>query len=260
LAASARFAALVQGPESDLPLDEAALLLAAHGDPALDVGAALGGLDALAARVPSPTAAGVRSLLFGELGLRGNRADYGDPRNSYLHLVIERRLGIPITLALAVIVVGRRVGVTFEGLGMPGHFLARGEGVIIDPFDGGRELDEAGCATVFRGLFGPDAVFAPELLAPVGPRAILARMLANLRQSFAGRGDRRGLEWSTRLALDIPGLPPAEVGELARLLTNLGRFAEAADALERLAATPAVPPGESTRLRATAASLRARLN
>ena len=181
-----RFHALVQGPEAALPLDEAALLLAAHAEPDLDVARQLARLDGVAARCPERSVDGVRTLLFGELALQGNVDDYDDPRNSFLDQVLDRRVGIPISLSVLTIEVGRRVGVAFEGIGLPGHFLVRpvGDPVhLMDPFHHGRLLDVDGCASLFQSLYGPAAPFSPSLLVPVGPRQILARMLANLKNN-----------------------------------------------------------------------------
>jgi len=258
LTVTERFVALVEGPEDTLPLDEAALLLAAHAEPKLDVAAQLARLDGLAERVTRPTAPAVTGLLFGEIGLRGNSEEYGDPRNSFLDQVLDRGLGIPISLAVVTMEVGRRVGVVFDGVGMPGHFLVRSEGVLMDPFRGGRVLDIAEAEALFRALHGPEAPFSPSLLAATGRRAILARMLANLRGSYAERGDAAALVWVARLLVAIPGTPRAAKVDLARLLVNLGNFTEAGDVLEQLAATAGGE--EQQRLRSRAAALRARLN
>jgi regulator of sirC expression with transglutaminase-like and TPR domain len=258
--ATERFTALVELPEADLPLDESALLIAAHANPELDVAAQLARLDAVADRLPDASAAGVASLLFDELGLRGNADDYTDPRNSYLDQVLDRRLGIPISLAVLMMEIGRRAGVTIEGIGMPGHFLVRGDGELRDPFRGGRPLGVSECEELFHGLFGTDAPFSADLLAPTGRHAILARMLANLRNSYAKRGDTRALSWVARLRLAIPGVSPTELAELSRLLANLGRFDEAAGALEELAASDTVTRDTATELVSRARTLRARLN
>jgi regulator of sirC expression with transglutaminase-like and TPR domain len=258
--ATQRFVELVQGPEKHLALDEASLLLAAHADPDLDVAGQLRRLDALGASLGEPSAAGVAALLFEHLGLQGNGEDYTDPRNSFLNQVLDRRLGIPISLAVLMIEVGRRAGVALEGIGMPGHFLVRGDGEVRDPFQGGRPLDQAGCAALFQAIHGPGARFAPAMLTPVGPRVILARMLANLRQSYISRRDPGALEWVVRLRVAIPGVPSSELVDLARLLADLGRFAEAAKALDDLGVTGVLSAQDSAKLHARAVALKARLN
>ena len=254
------FVALVQGPENALALDHAALLLAAHASPDLDVGAQLDRIDELAARCPEPTLDGIRRLLFQDMGFAGDFDDYSDPRNSFLDQVLDRRRGIPISLSVLMMEVGRRVGVPLEGVGLPGHFLVRHAGtpgVVIDPFHGGRLLDADQCAELFSTLFGEAATLPASMLEAARPRAILARMLANLKHSYVDRRDPASLIWVSRLRAAIPGVAPKEMAELAQALVNMGRFGEAADALEELAAAGV---GGAEQLRHQAVTLRARLN
>jgi regulator of sirC expression with transglutaminase-like and TPR domain len=258
LTVTARFISLVQREEDSLPLDKAALLVAAHAEPGLDIGAQLTRLDRLAARVRDLTPAGVVDLLFGELGLRGNNEDYGDPRNSFLDQVLDRGVGIPISLAVLTIEVGRRIGVGFEGVGMPGHFLLRSDGVLRDPYRQGQVLELEQAESLFRATHGSGVAFSPTMLARTGPRAILGRMLANLRNSYAARGDAAALGWVAQLRVAIPGVPRSQRADLARLLVNVGRFSEAADVLDQLATSAAEEAGRQLRARATL--LRARLN
>jgi regulator of sirC expression with transglutaminase-like and TPR domain len=258
LTVTRRFIAQVQRPEAELALDTAALLIAAHAEPDLDVEFQLRRLDGLATMVSQATPAGVIDLLFGRLGLRGNDEEYGDPRNSFINHVLDRGVGIPISLAVLTMEVGRRAGVTFEGVGMPGHFLLRSEGELIDPYRGGRRLEVGDAETLFRRVHGDAASFSPAMLSTTGPRAILGRMLANLRNCYAERGESTALAWVARLRVAIPGLPRAERADLARLLVNVGQFAEAGDVLEQLAGSAG--DAEGRRLRARASLLRARLN
>jgi len=251
-----RFEKLVAGDDDAVPLDEAALLIAAHAYPELDVAAELGRLDALADRCPGDELDVLLEYLFGECGFTGNRLEYYDPRNSFLNEVVRRRLGIPITLAVVAIEVGRRVGLPLLGVGMPGHFLVRYGPVLVDPFTGGRRLSEADCRTLLAANGGVE--LDPSYLAPVGPRAILARMLANLKQVYLQTSDARSLEWVVALRTVIPGVDPAELAQLSRIRVNLGKFAEAADALERLAAIS--DPAQTERIQMRARLLRARLN
>lgn len=219
-----RFLALVEGPEEELGrrLDEAALLIAAHANGTLDVDDYLGRLDRLAATCIDATANGVVMHVFGTLGFAGNTADYHDVRNSYLDQVIDRRLGIPITLAVVAISVARRVGVTLEPVGMPGRFLVRhrlldgtGPPVLIDPFVG--EIVSASvCQDRFRELFGRTAAWEDSYLDPTPPRAVVARILANLRSVALGRGDLALLEWVVRLRGLIPGTDPEDTRDLRR--------------------------------------------
>jgi regulator of sirC expression with transglutaminase-like and TPR domain len=257
---TARFAELLAGPESAVSPGEAGLLIAAHAHPGLDVDERLRAFDELAARAPAEPGALARHL-FVEEGFAGNRLDYGDPRNSYLDDVLARRLGIPITLSVVMIEVGRRVGVGVEGVGMPGHFLVRTNGAELepryfDPFDQGAELSSDGCATRFAELH-PEATFHPRFLDPVGSRAIVTRMLANLEQTLLGR-EPSAVVWVTRLRLLVPDLPAAMRRQLAARLGSLGAFSAAADVLDELAGESASTA--STGDEAAARALRARAN
>ena len=257
-----RFAELVQGPEPAIPLDEAVLLVAAHAEPALDVGAELGRLDDLAAGVPAPTLAALRHHLFVDLGFAGNDVDYHDPRNSFLNAVLDRRTGIPISLSILTIEVGRRIGVPLGGVGMPGHFLVRDErdpDLFLDPFARGAVLDRGGCEARFRAIAGPAAVFDPSFLEPVGARAILGRVLANLRTIYVGAGDSDALAWVLRLRVALPDVARTERRSLASVLATKGRFLEGAEQLELLA-TEVADEASAAQARAGAARLRAKLN
>jgi hypothetical protein len=229
-----RFEALVRGPEPAIPLDELTLLVAAHAEPGLDISRWLGTLDDIAARCSDHSFAGLLHHVSVE-GFSGNRDDYYDPRNSYLHHVIERRTGIPITLSVVTIEVGRRLGVPVVGVGMPGHFLVRDgldEFSFADPFDG-RLLDRDGCEQAFAET-QPDLPFDASHLAPVGSRSIVARLLANLKGIHLARRDRRALAWVLALRVAVPGVPLEERRELASALAADGRFLEAAAVLDRL--------------------------
>ncbi|MFN0093052.1 MAG: SirB1 family protein [Acidimicrobiales bacterium] len=257
--ATASFWALV-APDGPATLDEGALLIAAHAYPELDVARELGQLDQLAEKSTGATLDALCQLLFDDLGFTGNTAAYYDPRNSFLNDVIERRTGIPITLAVVMIEVGRRIGVGLDGVGMPGHFLVRtrAEPVeFVDVFAGGRRMDAAGAQQVFAALAPPGAPWDPAYLNPVDSRAILARILGNLKGRYRSDKDRRGLEWVLRLRSRIPGVPLSERQELAAVLAALGRFDRAAAELELLAELSPEAKGDH---QAAAARLRANLN
>ncbi len=253
-----RFAELVAGPEEELVLDEAALLIAAHARPDLDIGAELKLLDRLAAGIPEGTLAEWRRHLFVDLGYSGDLSRYHDPSNSFLDEVIRRRRGLPITLSVLGMEVGRRVGLRLQGIGMPGHFLVKGgPDVYVDPFDGGRVLDREECVERFRAVNGPRAAFRASYLEPVGPRAILGRMLNNLNAVYAGRGDVAALTWVFELRRALPAAGPGEAREWARTLGATGRYLEAAAELEALAEAH---PREADILEAEASAFRAHLN
>ena len=135
----------------------------------------------------------LNGLLFDEEGFVGNETRYEDPRNSFLHDVIARRTGIPITLAVVYIDVGRRAGLTLEGINFPGHFLVRAprvlndtssDDLIVDPFHRGALLSDDDCEQILRRHLGNDAVFSRDLLAAAHKRHILARMLTNLKRLY----------------------------------------------------------------------------
>ena len=254
----ARFADLVTRPDDEIPLDEAALLIAAHARPDLDVAAELGRIDELAAGCKEPTLDALVHHLFAEEGFRGNTEEYQDPDNSYLDQVLRRRLGIPITLSVLTMEVGRRLGLALDGIGMPGHFLvgSRAEpGTYLDPFGGGRRLDVAGCQAIYASLGGSG--WDESYLAPVGARSILTRMLLNLQGIFLP-SDLRSAAWVLELRLTIPGLTVADRLGLARALGSLGRFGAAANELDRVAAD--LPADEAATVTAEATGLRARAN
>lgn len=258
---TARFVRAIGHRPGDVRLDEAALAIAAHADPGLDPAAALAELDALAERATPGGPEAIVAFLFGEEGFAGNARDYYDPANSYLHEVLRRRVGIPISLATVALEVARRREVPLVGVGMPGHFLLAAPDVEdrwFDPFAGGRVLDLDGVAGAYRAALGTMEGFHPGRLREVDGHQHVLRMLANLRNTFAARGDRAALRWVVQLRTLVPGAPREERAELAQLLVGEGAFLPAAVELERLADDMGGELGE--RYRGSAARLRARLN
>lgn len=152
-------------------------------------------------------------FLHREEGFRGNRKEYEDPRNSYLHEVLSRRRGIPITLAIVTIEVGRRIGVPMHGISFPGHFLARATGpvdLLVDAFSG-CTLDDDECGQMMKRALGPDAVFDRSRLEAATARDVLVRMLGNLKNVFvAQQSYARAAECCERMLLAAPEL----IGEL----------------------------------------------
>jgi regulator of sirC expression with transglutaminase-like and TPR domain len=223
------FAALVSRPDEELAprLDEAALLVAAAGQDhdVAWVGGQLERLDDIAAACPDDLAA-LLSALFGEdgMGLRGDVEGYADPENSFLDQVIDRRRGIPITLSILAMAVGRRVGVPLVGIGMPGHFLVRHEGlprVMIDCFAGGRRLTSGDCEAIVQQIHGPEAGFDLAWLDPTPPRDIVVRVLTNLRQRALATGDVHLLGWVAPLRSSVPGIGDGDLRLLAHLRSRL---------------------------------------
>jgi regulator of sirC expression with transglutaminase-like and TPR domain len=197
------FAHVVSRPEVDIDLAQAALLIGADEYPTLDTRHYLAMLDHLgrvAAQkldAPGPRSAEDRvralsSWLYGEAGFHGNAEDYYDPRNSFLNEVLDRKEGIPISLALVFLEVARRAGVAAHGISFPGHFLVRAEGnsepIMLDPFDG-RVLSRGDLAALQKRFTGDPDVIDPRLLEPCGKRPMLFRMLNNLRNVYAAKED-----------------------------------------------------------------------
>lgn len=215
--------------EAAIDLVEGALLIAAMERPELSVAAQNRRLDELAAAVrprlspgaPAPEAlAALLDVFYRELGFRGNTGDYYDPDNSFLDAVLERRRGIPISLAVVLVAVAARLGTTLEGVPFPGHFLVRCAGptapLFVDPFVG-RLIERDELLAFGRRAFGRDVPLRPIWLEPASPRLVLFRMLANLRAIYAERGDNeRLLRVVERLVLLSP------TAELRAELDKLG--------------------------------------
>ncbi len=266
--ARARFAELVG--RDPVPLDEAALAIAQEEYPDLRADDYLRRLDALAARVvgragsPLRAASGLRALrevLHGEEGLRGNDEDYQDPRNSFLNEVLDRRLGIPISLSVIYLEVARRAGLRLEGVGFPGHFLAKyaspsGAEVFLDAHHGGEMLSAEECVARYRARSG-GAELDPRFLAAVSNRQILARMLHNLRRIYAERRDDVRTFWVLdRVLLIVPGQLDA-LRDRGLAAARLGGASAAARDLEAyLAGAPEA--GDAAAVRAALAELRGR--
>lgn len=255
------FAETVAGPDREVDLARASLAVAAGADPDLDPQPSLEALDRFADGVGDLL--GVRHRLFKELHFAGNAADYYDEENSFLNRVIERRLGIPLTLSIVTMEVGRRAGVEFDGIGMPGHFLVRHRAteLYLDAFHGGDVLDTEECEARWRQISGagPGVPFLPAMLAPVGKRAILARMLTNLAGIYRRQARFDCLEWVLRMRLEIPEVDREEALGLAETLSAMGRYHEAAIELESRAADDPEPDRSVTFLTA-ARRMRAHLN
>ena len=239
-AALARFKSLAGEAQPDL--FEGALLVATLVDPAEDLDAARRAVRDASDRVRSlgGNVEALRTVLFRELGLRGDDESYDSPSNSSVARVLERRRGMPITLSIVAIEVARGAGIELEGVGLPGHFVVGGPalppGVYLDPFDAGELRDAAGLETRLEQIFGAPVALGPAPLRPEASRAILARVLRNLRRSFERR-DR----WEEALAaLDFSeALEPEDAAngrERGLLLLKMGRTDEAIGLLERYAA------------------------
>jgi len=254
-----QFTDLVQGPEGNIRLDRGALLIAAHAQPDLDIEAQLTKLDRIADECPYHNPPALAQHLFVTLGFSGNTSSYNDPRNSYLDQVLDRRLGIPITLSLLMIEISRRLGMDLYGIGMPGHFLvSTADGrVFYDPFHEGKQLNAEQCQEMFYRMHGTQVPFLAAMLLPVSSRAILSRMLTNLLQSFRLSYQIEGA-WAARLHLRIPNLPLMLRAQLANALGETGNFAEAISVLQALAQE--APPDLRDLLHSKAQHFASRLN
>ena len=186
-------ARLMRLPDAEIDLALAALLIAQEEYPELDVRTWLDQLDAMATEVkkrlrpdiaPAEAAGVLSGWLAGEQGFRGNQDEYYDPRNSFLNDVLERRTGIPISLSVVYVAVGRRAGLDVAGVGFPAHFLARCEGILLDPFGGGRILTDDDCRALLARASGSSVPFQARFLEATPAKQIVTRMLTNLKHIY----------------------------------------------------------------------------
>lgn len=231
------FARLASSPDRDLATP--ALMIAQLECPLLDPGPYLEQLDAMGATARQRLASSgclddVRSTetavdvlnayLFDEQGFSGNRDRYDDPSTSFLNEVLERRTGIPITLALVYMEVSRRAGVDIDGVNFPGHFLLRCAPMILDPFHRGARLSEHDCRRLLERHVGEEAAFDPALLAPATKPQMLTRMLLNLKRIYVRLHSFPQARNVTELllAVDPPGL--AELRDRGLLAYHMNDF------------------------------------
>lgn len=254
----ARLGRLVE--EGPMDLAEANLLIAAEADTGIDMALALAHVEGLAQAARD---GGVVPTLRDQ-GFAGATEDYDDPRNSFLHEVLERRRGLPIALSTLALAVAARVGVPMAGIGLPGHFLVAdvsgSEPVYIDPFAGWVTRDAADCAEIVETTAG--IPFRIEYLEPVSDRAILARTLLNLRGAYMRRRRLDQALWTVELGLIIAPHDAQLIHGSVVLLTGAGRYDEAeAAGAAFLTARPDDPlaPAIEDQMR-TVAELRGRMN
>jgi len=201
----------------------------------------------------SAVAIGLAEFLFDRMGFAGNTRDYNDPRNSFLNEVLERRLGIPITLSVLYLEVAERLGVQAQGVGLPGHFIVRavsGEGdqqqiVYLDPFHQGAVLSEEDCRERVRMITNDKLPFNQSFLNPVSKRYILTRMLNNLKTNY---GSSQDLERARHVIERLLILNPNDLVELRNLgllYGNSGQRRKAIEVLERYLANAPDSPDRS---------------
>lgn len=227
-------------PEERLNLAEAALLLAKDEYPTLDVADYLHRLERLAEGVRARLTANagledkivaLNEFLFDDQGFSGNLDDYYDPRNNFLNDVLDRKLGIPITLSILYMEVGSRIGLVFEGISFPGHFLVKlptddGD-VLLDPFSGGMPISAEDVLARIKQRFPEDDVRSAaldRLLVAANKKEILVRILRNLKAIYIKTGDdNKALLAMNRILLVQPD-SPEEIRERAELYDRLECF------------------------------------
>ncbi len=239
-----RFLEMMQRADADIDLARSALLVAAENDPTLDVDAEMTRLDDWARRLserldPSWNSlqrlARLRTFMYEELGFKGDVRGYYSPANSLLHSVMSRRLGIPLTLSIVFMEIGWRIGVPFEGVGFPGHFLVRLTGepgdLLLDPYDRGASVHEDDCRRMIETTTGGTVPFDPSMTRSLGKKDMIARLLFNLKVACLKADDDRGaLSAIERLLLLHPN-DTSEVRDRGLLLYRMDRYRDAREAL-----------------------------
>jgi regulator of sirC expression with transglutaminase-like and TPR domain len=239
------FLAEVSQPDEEINLARAAFLVAREEYPQLPEERYLGHLDLLAEeardRLDDETAhllvlQELLDFLYNRHGFRGNREAYYDPRNSFLNDVLDRKLGIPLTLGIVVLEAGWRLGLPLEGVNFPGHFLVRFKGdamdLLIDPYDQGalRFQDEA--QELLDRVYGGMIRLQDSFLKPASKREMLVRLLMNLKSLYLNVQDNhRALAAVERILLIRP-IAPGEIRDRGVILARLGRNDEALEQLE----------------------------
>ncbi len=257
---------IVKQTDEGLNLAEAALLIAADEYPGLDVDVYLKQLDKLAQDVQDtlPQEAGLEetvvalnNFLFVEQGFAGNADDYYDPRNSFLNEVLDRKLGIPITLSILYLEIGQRLGLPLEGVCFPGHFLvkcATNEGdVVLDPFWGGVPLSEDDLRERLEETYGNgQSISAPldPLLSSANKKDILIRMLRNLKAIYMQRDDLLKTLATINRILQLQPDTAEELRDRGRVYERLECFRPAVADLSRyLALAPTAEDAQDVQYR-----------
>ncbi|OLD63203.1 MAG: hypothetical protein AUI47_10005 [Acidobacteria bacterium 13_1_40CM_2_68_5] len=259
------FAALLDLPDGAIDLGHASLLIAREEYPDLDVHGYLERLDEMAREIrgrmkgtegAKSQIAHLNRLLFEEMGFRGNREEYYDPRNSFLNDVLDRRIGIPITLSTIYLEVGRRIGCPLAGVAFPGHFLVRYDGtepvpdLLIDPFNRGQLLTEEECRGRIAEMYKGQLEYRPEFLRPAPKREILERMINNLKWIYRQQRDFHMALKVQQLLICAAQDRPEEIRDRGLIHYRLALLSEAAADLERyLTLAPEAPDAPQIRER-----------
>ncbi len=184
------------------------------------------------AQTHSDLVATFNEFIFDEMGFAGNQISYYEPRNSFLDHVLDRRVGIPITLSIVYMEIGRRAGLKVDGIGFPGHFIVRvredenAEGVLVDSFHA-RTLDEADCQDLLDTAYGGSVALTDKHLVPASNREILERLLRNLKSIYAQAGLHRSALAAVERILLLSPSASEEHRDRGVLLGQLNRFGEA---------------------------------
>jgi regulator of sirC expression with transglutaminase-like and TPR domain len=247
--------------EPEFDLIEASLWIAAEAYPDLDVDHELERVRLIAAegarrvfghRNPFARLDGLNTFLFEELGFRGNAQDYNNPLNCYINELLDRRLGIPLTMSMVYLDVARAAGFDARGVGLPGHFVVRLDQdertLIADPYHGGQIITEEDCRQLVGRTTGRPSLFKRSMLAGTDNRSMLGRLLLNLKHIFVEREDyASALGAVERLLLIKPG-DVTELRDRGFLKAHLGRAGSAIVDLEAyLNQTPEAPDADSVR-------------
>lgn len=261
-----RFRQMVTGADEAINLAECALLVASAEYPGLDVAECLTQIESLAETLkrrlradisPADRLILLNHYLFDELGFRGNSAEYYDPRNSFLSDVLERRLGIPLTLAIVYIEIGRRVGLPLYGVSFPGHFLVkcalRDGAVVIDPYARGVSLGFDDLKQRLREMdssLEPSRSVVAALLASAGNKEILLRLLRNLKSIYTRRENWLQALWVTEHIICVTPDAAEEYRDRGMFYLNLECFRAALfDLKAYLTMLPTARDAESVRSR-----------
>lgn len=240
LRARQAFADIVSLDETTFPLDRAALTLGLEDYPGLDIADYLGRLDTFAARAevllgrdrsPINVIESINEVLFIQEGLHGNKEDYYNPKNSYLNEVLDKKKGIPITLSIIYIEVAHRIGFPIEGVGIPGHFIAKhvleDREILIDAFNQGKILTLKDCQELLDPMYGGSVSISPSLLQAMGKKAIITRMLYNLKGIYYQKeAYDKALAIVERILMINPQVP-SEIRDRGLLYMQTSFFAKA---------------------------------
>jgi regulator of sirC expression with transglutaminase-like and TPR domain len=232
-----RFARLVARPDPSIDLALGAILVAAEGREELDPEPTLVRLDELAERVRVHLDLGdgtgrildtLHDVLYRELGFRVPHPTPADPDLSRLDLVLERRMGLPISLAIVELEVAWRLGLALHGVGLPGHFIIGGpDGLLLDPAGGGRSLARDDCQALIRRSLGDGVLLHAGMLRPARRREILARVIRNLKAAHLHRRDWAGGLGAVELLRIVEPTSADHLRDRGLLLGRTGRWSAA---------------------------------